>query len=377
MNIKRIILVALCVILLLPVLVLGMLSRNAFPQMYYNFENAFENAAASENPLISYGHMAFTDNGAKDRGLDLQDGYLNIQDSEKLELQDAFTFAGWFKFNDLSSTKPMLLSRTSSSGDPYNGPFSITFSDNFEYLRTDLTFEMPDQTYQSYSFATGYVFTPERLMNGWHHVAVVFNKTYLSYYIDGELSSTEMLPQQLQNYITIANTAQPFSIGRGIYHNMNAVIDELYFYDYALDYNGVIELYTQAKPPLTNEIVLTANYNTVWVNGVRYEAPANTVIDSASGEILIPAKAVLQHMGAYIYWDANDGFGRADIYLDDNSIALWVYDTHSIVNGNYYKLKCYPTTINDALFIPSSLLADGLGAELKWNESFQQLTIRF
>lgn len=374
---KKIILIICCVLLLLPILALGMLSGEKFPEMHYSFENGFANDLSSSASLVSYGNMAYTETGAKGKALDLEDGYLNISDSSKFALSDEFTFSTWFKFNSLSSTCPMLLSRTSSSGDPYNGPFSITFSDNFEYLRTDLTFKMKDGSYSSYSFATGYVFTPERLMKGWHHIAVVFSKTYLSYYIDGALSSTEMLPEQLQNYESIANTNQPFSIGRGVGSNINAVLDEVYFYDYAADYDRVMEIYVDAKPKLANEIVLTEGYNTVWVNGVKYTAPANTIYNAEAHEVLIPAKAVLQHMNAYINWDENDGFGRADIYAGDNTISVWAYDTHSIVNGNYYKLKCYPTTENDALFIPASLLSDGLGAELEWNETFRQLTIRY
>lgn len=377
MNAKRMILIVFCIILLLPVLVLGMLSGNAFPEMHYSFENGFTNALNTNGALISYGNMAFTDGGAKEKGLDLQDGYLNIENSENFALKDEFTFSAWIKFNGLTAQKPMLLSRTSSSGDPYNGPLSISFSDNFEYLRTDLTFKMKDGTFSSYSFATGYVFTPERLMKGWHHITVVFTKTYLSYYIDGELSSTEILPEQLQDYQSIANTKQPFSIGRGASGNINAVMDEVYFYDYAVDYNHAVELFAQARPKLSNEIVLTVGYNTVWVNGVQYTAPANTTQDAESGTILVPAKAVLQHMGATINWDANDGFGRADIYTPSDNLSVWVYDTNAIVNGRYYKLPCPPTTINDALFLPASLLSDGLSAETEWNEAFQQLTIRY
>ncbi|MBR3942846.1 MAG: hypothetical protein IKJ55_05780, partial [Clostridia bacterium] len=330
----------------------------------------------TENALISYGNMAFTDVGVMGKALNLKDGYLALKNSDSLILKDSFTFAAWVNFNEMTSGCPMFISRTASSGDPFNGPLSVALTEDYFSFKTDITFQMKDGTFQSHSFYSGPVIEPRAMIHNWHHIAVVFDKTILYYYLDGELVGHSQLPESFGEYQSIANNSEAFCIGRGIGTNINAVIDEIHFSNRVLPYEEIIAHKSDAVPFERNEIVLTEGYNTIWVNGVCHYAPANIVKDPETDALLIPAKAVMEHMGAKINWDNTDRMGRLDITYKNTTISVWQMDSYANVNGNrLLSLGTTPVTYNGAAFIPASLLRDGFGIQTEWNSTLKQLTI--
>ena len=234
---------------------------------------------------------------------------------------------------------------------------------------------MKDGSVKTHTFENRNVFKPQRLMHRWHHVAVVFDKTYLCFYIDGELSSTVVLPDELIQYKAIANTDRYFSVGRCIGTNMNAYLDEMYFYTYALDYDKMTALYSSAKPQTQKEILLTSDLDTMRIGAETYTLPAKAFYDEKTAEFMVPAKAILAQIGATFSWDENDRMGRADIKLGTSALSLWAYDTHALLNQNYYKLKTHPIIKDDIFFIPASVLADAFGADVEFKEAISQLSI--
>ena len=120
--------------MIIPIVTLMLINSIKTPEIYYSFENGFENELVPGTSLLSYGNMAFSDNAPKGKGLTLEDGFLNIKKSNKFRLNKSFSFSGWLKFENLDAKNPMILSRASETGDPYNGPFSISFSDDYTSL---------------------------------------------------------------------------------------------------------------------------------------------------------------------------------------------------------------------------------------------------
>ena len=322
--------------------------------------------------------MAFTNVGALGKALNLKDGYLILRNSENIILKDSFTFAAWINFNEMTSGCPMFLSRTSSGGDPFNGPLSVALTEDYFSFKTDITFKMTDGSYKTHSFYSDAVIQPRSMIQSWHHVAFVFDKTHLSCYLDGVIVTSASLPEDFGSYESIANNSQPFCIGRGIGTNINAMIDEIRFSTRALSFDEIIALRSAVVPANLTKIIVTEGYNTVWVNEYCHYAPANIIKDETTGEIMIPAKAVMEHMGATISWDSTDRMGRLDITYKNTTVSVWMLDVYANVNGNrLLELGAQPTTYNGSAFIPASLLREGFGVQTEWNETNQQLTITF
>lgn len=377
---NQIIISIFCVISIIPVLILGIytIPEKVAPDLYYSFDVLFNNVKNRGYALFPYGDLSFTDNGAVGKGIDMQEGYFTIEDTEDFKLSDSFTYAVWFKFDDLTAKEPILFARPSESGDNFNGPVSISISEDFNAFKTDITFVMKNKITASHSFYSGPLFTPSQLKRGWHHFAVVFEGNHLCYYWDGTPASVLKLPEEINGYKSIANNKKPFIIGIGKdSKNLNATIDELHFYPRALTEQDIKELYTLAKPALKKILILTAESKVILINGNTVEALTSPEIDKNSGEIMIPAKIVTEALGGTIKWDSEDRFGRADITLGNNTLSMWHYDTHAISNGNYYKLSCHPYTKDDVLLIPSSVLSDCLGADVHWDEKSMKLTISY
>ncbi len=366
----------LCVLLVLLLLPVQALAADPAVDMHFGFTDGFNCENQTDNTLVSYGNMAFTNVGVMGRALNLKDGYLTLKNSETLTLKDSFTFAAWVNFNEMTSGCPMFFSRTASDGDPFNGPLSVSLTEDYFSFKTDMTFKMADGSFASHTFFSDPVIEPRTMIHNWHHVAVVFNKAELCYYLDGVPVSKAQLPENFGAYQSIANNTQPFCIGRGIGTNINAVFDEIHFSNYALPHEEILAHKSDAVPFEQNEIVLTEGYNTVWVNGVCHYAPANIVKDPTTDALMIPAKAVMEHMGAQITWDATDRMGRLDITYKGITVSVWQMDSYANVNGNrLLALGTPPCSYNGSAFIPASLLRDGFGVQTEWNSVLKQLTI--
>ncbi|MBR4030875.1 MAG: hypothetical protein IKJ06_05730, partial [Clostridia bacterium] len=70
MNIKKFIPAIFLCLSVLPMIFLAVFTfAPVTADLYYSFENGFENSEDGTTPLISYGDMAFIENGAKGRAL--------------------------------------------------------------------------------------------------------------------------------------------------------------------------------------------------------------------------------------------------------------------------------------------------------------------
>lgn len=370
MNLKKIIPIVFLCLSFLPVILLAIFTfAPVNADLYYSFENGFENKNDGTTPLISYGNMAFTEHGASGRAIDLKDGTLTIKNSDRFVLKKQFTYSLWIKFNDLTSDEPAII----KSGDD----FEISFNPDFESLKATLSFRNNDKSVKSHTFDSGYLTPSGRLLSRWHHIAVVFNENYMTFYLDGEPKKFVTLPKEIENYRTLSLEGSSFAIGEGVTKPINATVDEIYFKGSASTADEIKTLYQNTKPSQKAEMVFTANQKIATLNGVQQELTTKVIADEESGEILIPAKPVVEFMGGSISWDGEDNFGRADITVGNDTLTLWVYDSHALINGKYYKLKTHPITPDEVLAIPASVLADAFGAEINWSEKAQRLAVSY
>ena len=339
-----------------------------------DFENGLVNKLNNDITMLEYGNLAIENKSIVGKGVKLDNGYLSLIGSDSTKLRDAFTFSMWFNVADTTPTDPMLLSRESTAGDIVEGPFSLHFSDNYTFFRTDLTFKLTNSEYGSYSFCSKELFNHDTIKNEWHNLTVVFDKNVLYYYFDGVLSSAEILPVELLEYATIANNNKCFEIGRGAWGNMLGTIDEIYFYDYAVGKEEAIAFYTKGVEKFKNKLVMKLESETANINGTEEEAPA---LIEENETIMISADFIVEKMGGEMIVDEDDGYGRADITLGDDKVSIWVMDTNAVVNEKFSKLNVYPVKKDEMIFVPVRFVAEGLGAMVSWNEDLGEVTIYY
>lgn len=339
-----------------------------------SFENGLKNDTDSNVSILEFGNLALENKSIVGKGVKLNGGHLSLYGSEQTKLRDSFTFSIWFNISDTTPTDPMLLSRESSDGDVAQGPISIHFSDNYTFFRSDITFKLSDSEYGSYSFASKVLFNHDTIKNEWHNLTVVFDKNILYYYYDGALSSAEILPVELFDYVTIANNNKTFEVGRGAWGNMLGMVDELAFYDYAVSKEEALKFYEKGVEKYKNKLVMKIESNTAELNGEQIEA---TPLLEENETIMIAAEFVVEKMGGKMIFDESDGYGRADITLGSDKISLWVMDTNAVINDKFSKLSVYPVVKDDLVYVPVRFVAEGLGAMVSWNEEMGEVTIYF
>ena len=341
----------------------------------YNGE--LENSAETDYMPLTYGNLAFTNNGMIEQALEFRNGRIDLTGSEKLHLDDEFTFATWIKVTDTSTVDPIIFCRESSDGSKVTGPFNIHFSDGYSFIRTDLTFVDFKGNYNSYSFPSEQLWSTETVTSMWHHIAVVFNKHVLSYYVDGSLSSSVRLPEGIKNYSSLANNGKIFSIGAGEFSDMSAILDETKFYTIAIEEQDIKSMYNSAKKEYKNTLILKPGSDEAIFNGKTEKMPTAITRDKETERLMVPLRFVTDRMGGSINWDGEDGYGRADIVLGDNQISIWLMDTNALSNHKYCKLDAYPQEINDTMCVPIRFVAEELGASVNWNEEKEEVTILF
>ena len=339
-----------------------------------DFEGGIVNTLNNEISLLEYGNLAIENKSIIGKGVMLNDGHLTLYESDKTQLRDEFTFSTWFNIVDTTPIDPMLLSRASTAGDIVEGPLSIHFSDNYTYFRTDLTFKLANSEYGSYSFCSKEFFNQDTIKNEWHNLTVVFDKNILYYYYDGVLSSAEILPVELLEYVAIANNKRQFEIGRGGWGNMLGLVDEVYFYDYAVGKEEAISFYTKGMEKFKNKLVMKLESDVANVNGAEVPAPA---LVEEKETVMVSADFIVEKMGGTLSFDGEDGYGRVDIVLGNDKVSLWVMDTNAIVNDKFSKLNVYPIKKDDIVFVPVRFIAESLGAMTSWNEELGEITIYY
>ncbi len=355
------------------------LNRNTGEDLVFSFEynGELENSAYSEYKPVTYGSLAFTNNGMIEKALEFRNGRIDITGSEELKLKDEFTFATWIKVTDTSSVDPIIICRESSEGSKVTGPFNIHFSDGYSFIRTDLTFVDSKGNYNSYSFPSESLWSAETVTSMWHHIAVVFSKDMLSYYVDGNLTGSQRLPEGIKDYSNIANNGKIFSIGAGEYSDMSAILDETKFFTVAIEEQEIKALYNAAKKEYKHTLVLKPGSDEAVFNGKTEKMPVAITRDKETERLMVPLRFVTDKMGGSITWDGDDGYGRADIVLGENQISIWLMDTNALSNHKYCKLDAYPQEINDTMCVPIRFVAEELGASVNWNEEKEEVTILF
>ena len=323
--------------------------ENSVIEFSTNYEGNLINVYSDEINLFPYGSLAFSNDGASKRSIELKDGYLEM--SKPFGFGREFTFQTWIKVKDTSAVNPIIFGKASSDGDIHNGPLTVKFFNDYHTILCDMTFIDAKGEYISQSFATDNFIDTEALINIWHHVAVTFDKNGYTLYFDSKSVNNVPLPEGLTDFKEIADNGNPFFMGIGENGNIKALIDETRIYSYALSVEEIKAEYEQAHPVKTHRIVMKYDSDSATVNGEAKPLDGKVLKDKQDNSCLVPLKSVTEYIGGTFTADEKEK-DKFDISYKNKNISLWLMDTNAVTDGNHTKLDFYPQEFDKIVYVP-------------------------
>jgi len=133
---------------------------------------------------------------------------------------------------------------------------------------------------------------------------------------------------------------------------------------------------TPPTPITSTTIVLQIGSKNMYVNGKL------VILDSVpivrNDRTLLPIRFVAEALGAQVGWD--EAQQKVTIQDSKTKIEMWINKPTAIVNGKTVYIdpanyKVVPILVNGRTMLPVRFVSESLGAQVKWNEAQQKVTI--
>jgi murein tripeptide amidase MpaA len=110
---------------------------------------------------------------------------------------------------------------------------------------------------------------------------------------------------------------------------------------------------------------------TVFINGEKqlFDQPAQLI----EGRTLVPVRGVFEKLGAVVKWD--DSTSIVTVLKNQQHITLKVGSKTAQVNGENIELDVPMKMINGRTMVPLRIIAEGIGAKIKWNGAKNEAAI--
>jgi hypothetical protein len=300
------------------------------PVVYYNFEGDYKNLAGTDyNAKASHSIVKFEDKGAVGKAVNLNGGYLEIENSKNIKFDKEFAMTAWVKFDSVEEFNPCILSQADNDGGYTYSPFYIDLGLGYTTIGSSFVLKMPEEdNFQGFQMDIGNYMESALLKERWTHVAVSFDGKMCSTYIDGQYVSSEELPEDLLNFVSLNSSQKDLTIGKGQDGKFRGYIDEFKLFNKAISADEAAAIATEGRKIPNHKMVFKIENPYFIIDGVQKEIDPGrgTVPVIDSGRTLVPIRSVIEEMGGTIGWDGNDQRGRADINLGDKNIKIWLYN---------------------------------------------------
>ncbi|WP_167879431.1 LamG-like jellyroll fold domain-containing protein [Methanococcoides sp. NM1] len=209
---------------------------------YYPFDNDVRDYSGNNNHGTPKGNMAFTTAGVVGNAAAIFDGksYIEVKDSDSLDLTEDFTFAGWLNKKDagVGGWAVVFSKGDTSSLFAVNSPYALYHDSNGIYPSV----RVASQTITS---------TAETNFNEWYFVTVTKDGSELKFYINGELKDTKT------SAVSIPESDTNLLIGidpPGTSEYFRGSMDDLRIYNVALSQSEINAIYLGATAPAPTPI---------------------------------------------------------------------------------------------------------------------------
>lgn len=368
---------------------------------YFDFENNFNDLSGNGNNGSPIGNVTFVDGvvgkGAKFDGA----GYVNVKDSNSLDLTNALTFSAWlYKEDPLGEGIRTPILCKGETDDFYETPYRFFLGLGANNPEINLIDENQSDSAEQVSDAI--VST-----QNWTHVAVTWDGKHMRFYKNGALSDE---PIETEYLTTMLCNDQNLTIGMdsvdGIFYK--GIIDELRIYNRALSdveiktvYDvkpaaaapvtpGPVPVTTPAAPGQLSElkpttpglpavptttIILQIDNAKMFVNGVEKDIDPGygTKPIILSGRTVLPIRAIIESLGGNVGWDQAEQ--RITLDVNDTNIIMWIGRQEYLVNGVPQTLEVAPIVVNSRTLLPLRTILENIGYVVEWNNDNKAVII--
>ena len=174
------------------------------------------------------------------------DNYIEVSDSDSLDIQKDITITGWVKVNAYTSSP--WLGIINKADDDSNDTFEVVINNGGRYLHFPLMFEGSGRlTYNSSNNLFG--------VGEWHFFGVTYNGTNVYIYIDGVLNKSYVAPNQNlnQNSHNLIIGAEREAVNGP--HYLNGILDEIRIYNRSLSEKEIVSLYENNEKCTVSSLV--------------------------------------------------------------------------------------------------------------------------
>lgn len=299
-------------------------------------------------------------------------GYrLEIQNSEKIDLSNGFTFSMWIKPDNKNAAS--LISKMNLTNEASVLDFSV--KEDYMAMKNIFSFgEKKNIVFYSTRDAKNILSNFIKPLE-WFHLSCTYNGKQVKQYINGRLFETYDLPAQLAGIKkTFTASDKKIIIGK----DYLGCLDKLKIFNVALKDEDILSLFEESDEKKVGKIELTLNKSTMIVNDK--EIPIDPGKDTApflkSGRTLLPIRAIAEAIGATINWNGQEKM--VDIFYNNKSIQLYLIKGTSKIN---YKdesaMEVPPQIVNGRTMLPIRYIVENLDLKIDWAPETQKITINY
>ncbi len=124
-------------------------------------------------------------------------------------------------------------------------------------------------------------------------------------------------------------------------------------------------------------IVLQVGKNYMHVNGkkVQIDSGKGTEVVIINGRTFLPIRALIENMGGEVEWNQSDK--KVSLYLDDNTIHLWIGNKTAKVNGVNKETDVAPyISDTNRTMLPLRFIVENFDCEVDWDGATKTVTIK-
>lgn len=121
------------------------------------------------------------------------------------------------------------------------------------------------------------------------------------------------------------------------------------------------------------QVILTIGSKTAFINGTPVQLPVAPYQEAATGTSMVPFRFVGEALGATVGYD---GQAQTVSYLlGSRTVTLKIGSLKATINGSVQDLPAAPRLVNGTTMVPLRVVSQGLGAEVRWDETARAITI--
>lgn len=130
-----------------------------------------------------------------------------------------------------------------------------------------------------------------------------------------------------------------------------------------------------ATPAVTIYLYDNDPYMVVNDQKVEIDPGRGTVPFSENNRMMLPIRAVIEHLGGTVYFDAASA--KTILTLDDQTVELWTGKYEIAVNGVLKPIDVAPVSRSNRNFVPVRFVAESFGCDVEWQKEFARVKITY